>query len=565
MNHLLLHRRYWVLPILLWVALTGGSYFWNIETLNHHVQEQIANQGRFIFRMVEASRQWNAMRGGVYGTVDPQTPPNPYLEVAERDIVTPHGKALTLLNPAYMTRQLALIVHENMGVKIHLTSLRPLNPGNGPKDWEAIALRSFEQGEKEYLDVLKDAQLPQARYMAPLFIKEPCLECHHKQGYRMGEVRGGIGISYSLERILPGVERQRQNLAIVHVAAWLLVSALSLAFLHMQRRRFLSLQSAKDEQERIVSERTAELRDEAEERKRAEARIRLLLNSSGEGIIGLDANGNCTLCNPTALALLGYHQSADIVGRSFRELVQPQDSMGGADSQHWHRLEAWTAGESVHQEDAFFQRADGVNLPVEFRIHPMLAGGKLMGAVVNFSDISTRKEVQERVWRQANYDPLTGLPNRQLLFDRLEQTIAQARRLKEQVSVLFIDLDQFKPVNDRFGHELGDRLLKRVAERMQSCMRSVDTLARLGGDEFILLMSPHADPHGAEAVAQKIIDNLSAPFALDGHELHIGASVGIAHFPLHAQTATELVRHADQAMYEVKESGRNAYRAYSPH
>ncbi len=564
MNRLLLYRRYWIVPILLWTALAGGSYLWNSAALNRYVQEQILNRGRFVFQIVEASRLWNAMHGGVYGLMDQRTPPNPYLEVPERDLVTPLGKSLTLLNPAYMTRQLAGIVRGQMDVKIHLTSLKPLNPDNWPDEWEARALKGFERGEKEFLEILEGAPAPEARYMAPLLVKPPCLECHLQQGYREGDVRGGIGVSFPLANFLPGVTRQRHNMAAVHLTMWLLVSLLTLAYLHMQRRRVLSLQLAKAEQEEIVAERTAELRSEVLERQSAESRMRLLLDSSGEGIIGLDTEGRCTLCNPMALQLLGHRRSAGMVGHPFLDLVQPQDSLGGVEGPHWHRIDAWRGGHPVHEEDAAFRRADGSTLAVEFRIHPMIAEGELLGAVVNFSDITGRKQAQERIWHQANYDPLTGLPNRQLLFDRLEQAIAQAQRLKEQVSVLFIDLDGFKPVNDGFGHELGDRLLKMVSGRLADGLRLTDTLARLGGDEFVLILSAHPDRHGAETVAQKIVTGLSEPFVLDGQEVRIGASVGIAHFPEHGQTAADLVRNADRAMYEVKESGRNAYRVYRP-
>ncbi|MEW5768927.1 MAG: diguanylate cyclase [Pseudomonadota bacterium] len=564
MNRLLINRRYWIVPVLLWTVLVGGSYLWNIDSLDRHVEEQVLRQSRFVFQMMESARLWNARHGGVYGLMDAETPANPYLEVLERDLVTPLGKRLTLLNPAYMSRQLARILDERMGVHVHLTSLAPLNPGNKALVWEAEALLRLARGQREFIEIHETSTVPLVRYMAPLFVEQPCLECHRKQGYREGDMRGGIGVSFPLDQVMPGIARQQANIGIVHLATWLILCLLTLSFLDAQRRRVLALQRTMDEQERIVQDRTAALRKEVDERQAAEARMRLLLNSSGEGIIGLDAAGHCTFCNPMALELLGYRDKGGVVGRSFHALVQAQDGLGGADRQHWLRIEAWRAGEPVHQEDAVFRRGDGSDLAVEFRIHPMLADGVVQGAVVSFADISERKEAQERIWRQANYDPLTGLPNRQLLFDRLEQAIAQARRLKDRLSVLFIDLDRFKQVNDQYGHELGDRLLQEVATRMSSCMRSMDTLARLGGDEFIMLLQGHNDPQGAERVAEKIIACLSTPFLIDGHALQIGASVGIAYFPDHAQTAAELVRHADRAMYEVKEAGRNTYRVYQP-
>ena len=566
MQRLLLQRRYWLLPVLLWTALAGGAYAWNISALERYVHEQVINRGRFVFQMVEASRIWNAMHGGVYGRMDQWTPPNPYLEVPERDILTPGGKSLTLVNPAYMTRQLAGIVREQMDVQMHITSLRPLNPDNWASEWETRALQGFEKGGKEFLEVQQGvAGKAVARYMAPLHVKPPCLECHARQGEKEGDVRGGIGISFTLDRFLPDVERQRQTLLIVHLAMWLMVTGIIVAFLHFQRRRILALKSAKEEQEEIVSKRTAELRSEVQERKAAESRMRLLLDSSGEGIIGLDARGRCTLCNPMALLLLGYRHDAELLDKPLRELLHLPGDPDGNGGRHGAGIDSWREGHPVHEEDALFTREDGTTLPVEYRIHPMIAEGELLGAVVNFSDITARKQIQARNWHDANHDPLTGLPNRQLLLDRLEQAIAQAIRQQKQLAVLFIDLDGFKPVNDRLGHELGDRLLRSVAGRLADCLRTSDTLARLGGDEFILVMSTPADRPGAEAVAQKIVTNLSAPFTLDGREIRIGASVGIALFPEHGETAADLIRNADRAMYEVKDSGRNGYRVYQPH
>ena len=164
----------------------------------------------------------------------------------------------------------------------------------------------------------------------------------------------------------------------------------------------------------------------------------------------------------------------------------------------------------------------------------------------------------------ALYDVLTGLPNRKLITERLGQAIATARREGTQLAFLFIDLDKFKPVNDEYGHAIGDLLLKEVARRLRDCCRQSDTAARLGGDEFVMLL-PHIEgKEGATVVAAKALEALSKPFEISGLDLSISASIGIALYPTHGTEDKVLMRHADTAMYHAKKSGKNAVRFYEP-
>jgi diguanylate cyclase (GGDEF)-like protein len=147
---------------------------------------------------------------------------------------------------------------------------------------------------------------------------------------------------------------------------------------------------------------------------------------------------------------------------------------------------------------------------------------------------------------------LTGLPNRGLLYDRLKTALAMARRAHEPLSVLYLDLDRFKPVNDTLGHSVGDLLLQEVASRLRQCVRESDTVARIGGDEFVVLLHRVHEAGQAAAVAAKIHQAVSRPFTLDGHTLSVTPSIGIAHYPEHGELAQELLKHADQAMYRAK-------------
>jgi two-component system NtrC family sensor kinase len=172
-------------------------------------------------------------------------------------------------------------------------------------------------------------------------------------------------------------------------------------------------------------------------------------------------------------------------------------------------------------------------------------------------DITDRKEMQEKVWRQANFDLLTGIPNRLLFQDRLQQVILQARREQFNVALMYIDLDRFKEVNDLLGHEAGDDLLRQAAQRLAGVLRATDTLARVGGDEFTVIMPRAADRPAAGRVAARILQVLAEPFVLQGGEGRVGGSIGIAIFPQDGSDIPTLIRNADAAMYRAKEAGRN--------
>ena len=176
--------------------------------------------------------------------------------------------------------------------------------------------------------------------------------------------------------------------------------------------------------------------------------------------------------------------------------------------------------------------------------------------------ITRLKYANEQVLHLAHHDPLTGLPNRILFYDRLNQAISKARRDKELVGVLFLDLDGFKLINDTFGHDAGDLLLQQVAARAVACVRDSDTVARMGGDEFTLILQNIGTPENINLVAKKIIDAIGTPFLLNGKERSISVSIGISLFPTLGETADQLIKMADTAMYLAKQSGKNCCRIF---
>jgi len=237
-------RSLWA-QLALWTLIVAGSLGMMVYQANETVKQIARIQGSDVFRIVRAVRQWNAGHGGILVEQDAKTPPNPYLILKERDPVTVSGRKLTTLNPSYMTRQLAEDIRTDAGIVIHLTSLKPINPANGPDDWEADALRSFETGhtlEKSELSLRGGETL--ARYMAPLVTEETCLQCHRQQGYLVGDIRGGISVSLSAEPLLAAMRQQIHGDVAIHLAAWLLVSLALLGFAADRQRKALELESS---------------------------------------------------------------------------------------------------------------------------------------------------------------------------------------------------------------------------------------------------------------------------------------------------------------------------------
>ena len=179
-------------------------------------------------------------------------------------------------------------------------------------------------------------------------------------------------------------------------------------------------------------------------------------------------------------------------------------------------------------------------------------------------DITDRKEAETTIEKLAYHDPVTGLPNRTLLHDRLQLAINRAERDSQGVAILFLDLDRFKAINDSLGHAIGDALLKQVGSRLLDCVRSSDTVARLGGDEFVVLISALENDHAVGSVVMKILEQLAEPYLIDEHEVYSSSSIGISIYPRDGHDAEELLKNADMAMYQAKEAGRNTCHFFSP-
>ncbi|PLX66337.1 MAG: diguanylate cyclase [Denitrovibrio sp.] len=384
----------------IWLVLLTGSFFWNYVNLNQDRQQTALSTARSFFNMVLMSREWNA-RHTVYVVVTDKTKPNEYLKVHNRDLIINDELALTMMNPAYMTREISEISFEKEGIRFHLTSLNPIRPANKPTELEAEILKDFENGVTEKgMFITKGEDEGNFFYMAPLETTEACLKCHQNQGYEVGDIRGGISVTFPFQMNIP---------------------------------------------------------------------IPLLTGHTLIGVIGL--------------------------------------------------------------------------------IGIFLAGGKVESAY---------KELK----RQALYDTLTDIPNRQAFTIYFDKELKRCIREKENISIIMCDIDNFKSYNDNYGHIKGDKCLKNVAQTIKNTLnRPADFCARFGGEEFIIIL-PNTKPSGAEHLAEKIrknIENKSIEHKFSKPHKIVTVSLGVTTLSAEGNPVSpeRLLQVADTAMYEAKNSGKN--------
>ncbi len=302
----------------------------------------------------------------------------------------------------------------------------------------------------------------------------------------------------------------------------------------------------------------------------AQENLQRLLDSVAEGIYGVDNDGVCTFVNAAFLRILGYSDASEIVGKVTHGLIHHSHADGSPYPAESCRVyQVFRHRQASHVDDEVFWRKDGVAVSIEYWSHPIIKSGQVLGAVTTFLDITERKSAEQKIHQLAFFDELTGLPNRRLLMDRLHQAVAASDRNGGHAALMFLDLDDFKKLNDSRGHDMGDMLLVEVARRLQECVREGDSVARLGGDEFVIVLEMLSEQVNvavmqAELVGEKVRGALNAPYQLNQYVHHTTSSIGIVLFRGHEENIDNLLKFADTAMYQAKASGRNAIRFYDP-
>ncbi len=291
----------------------------------------------------------------------------------------------------------------------------------------------------------------------------------------------------------------------------------------------------------------------------AELRYRSIFENASEGIFQSTRDGRYLAANPALARIYGYESATELVA-DLADIERRLYVQGGRREVFCQLMEQH--GEVLNFESEVYRR-DGVRIWISENAHVVRgANGEFICYEGTVQDISERKHYQQQLERQANHDLLTGLPNRILLNDRIDQGLARAARLGYYLTLVFIDLDNFKFINDGLGHVAGDELLKSIARRLSGCLRSSDTVARVGGDEFVLVLSDHYRVSTVISLLERVLNEIRRPVTLAGREFQICASLGVAMFPDDGEDAQTLLKHADIAMYAAKKRGRNTFQFF---
>ena len=288
--------------------------------------------------------------------------------------------------------------------------------------------------------------------------------------------------------------------------------------------------------------------------------IEAILNAISDVLITMDIKGNILTCNHAVENMFGYSPD-EIIGKNLLCLLNIIHIASQSDIENFVT--------NLKQEDQLKKHSGsghkkcGTEFPVELNIREVNVSGERQFTIV-ISDVTERQEAEILIRKMALHDSLTGLANRNLLQQRLDEAMRMATRMEKKISVMFLDLDGFKPVNDMYGHAIGDKLLRIVANRLEKSARETDTVARIGGDEFAIISTNISKEQDVTKAAQRVLDSVRKPIIIEGNSHQIGTSIGISFYPLDSRDPDELFRMADVALYQAKYSGKNDFRLYNP-
>lgn len=374
-------RVYFIIAAAAWSTVLLASYLWDSSHIRLGIKDIAKTEARAYYNKDQAFRLWAASHGGVYVEPDERTPPNPHLaHLKDRDVLTTGGKRLTLMNPAYILRQVIRDFSELYGIKGHITSLNPLRPENSPEEWEARALSTFRHEDDEFIEISVMGKDKFLRLMRPMVTRQECLKCHAIQGYKVGDIRGGVSVSIPLAPLMAMEKNQKTSHMYAHMAVWLV----GLAGIALASKR-IGIHTRKE----VIA---------IMEARHKERFSQLLLNSTAEAIYGLDIHGDCSFCNPSGLKILGYKAQGELLGRNMHAMIHHSRQDG---SPYPHEecpiYEAFRTGEGVHGDDEVFYRADGSAFQAEYWSYPIFEDNTVIGAVVTFLDITKRKRDEESI------------------------------------------------------------------------------------------------------------------------------------------------------------------------
>ncbi len=527
----------WML-LCVWSLVVGAALMWDINRGEVATRERAIVEARAHYNKDLAFRLWGTGHGIIYVPKGPRMPPDPNLaQLPERDIVTPSGRELTLINPARIIRQLNENYGDLYGVAGRITSLKPLWAENAPDPWEREALESFEAGTTEAMEFTEVDGEPYLRLMKPMMVKPGCLLCHGHQGFKVGQVSGGVGVSVPMSGLLV---REHQRLVadtVVLGIVWIMGVAL---LVYLFRRLY------RDQQQRDLA---------MEELYRSETRKGAIMESALDCIITMDHEGRITEFNTAAEKAFGYKRG-EVIGTELCQVLIPPSLRSLHREGLRRNLEARRQNILGRRVETTAMRSDGVEFPVELAITRVeLEGEPLFTATVR--DITQTRQMADQISFQSTHDGLTGMLNRYEFERRLGLSLEALGLGEGEHAVFYLDLDQFKVINDTWGHGAGDELLCQIGKLLDSMMRSGDTLARLGGDEFGMLLE-HCPLDKAEKVGRDLLQAIQeSRFEWQGVGFTLTASLGVVQVHSREQTISDVLSAADTACFVAKEQGRN--------
>ncbi len=456
-------------------------------------------------------------------------------------------------------------------IVIRTTSDRPRNSNNMANDFELGMIQYFKDNpqEKESFSQKDDAFY----YTQPLRIQESCLQCHGKRedaipsvrekyttayDYKLGEIRGLLNIEIKKRDFFTGMYTDFTN-------TFLSTILLYMVFLIII---YLLIREMRKQEEQYTHQLETDIERKTNEIIKQKDTFETLFEKSADGILIID-KGKFIQCNEMIVEMLLYDAKEDLLNVRPSELSPEFQPDGRRSDEKAEEMISIAQKKGSHQFEWVHTKANGKNFVTEVTLTAITLNNRNVLHVI-WRDISEKKKAQQELLEQkdildyqAHHDGLTGLPNRVLFNDRLEHGIEHAQRHSMKLALFFIDLDYFKQINDSLGHQVGDKVLIAVAERLKAKIRSEDTLARLGGDEFTIIMEDLKDVEDASLLAHKIEEVLAQPIHIEGHTLYISCSMGISLYPQDDTDANNLIKYADAAMYKAKEEGRNNFQFYA--
>lgn len=604
------------LSIILLLLILLSSLYWQITGLKKQALDIATTKAQGTAILIKAARAWNSQLGGVYGPVSAILQPNPYLIVPDRDIRSNMGHKLTKINPAYMTRQIFDIIREPEHLVMRITSLKPLNPVNAPDDWEIKALTRAETTRTDTIELVRSGTGESYRYMALLIVEESCMKCHAQQGYKLGDIRGGISVIQPSAHINELIMPQMRKVILMHMLAFILSSIVVITLLSRMNRQWADLNLLAENQQKAILNSTLKLREtneslqaEIENRKAAESSLKNTNMQMGKWIGALqDRSRQMILMNQMG-GMLHSCSSVDDAFKVAASFIKQMPVFGSGSiyaydkAQKYYKIAAsW--GKNVCKDILWPEECWGIKLG---RIHryetgpdaiacphflenccgicvcmPLAAAGETVGLI---SFVTERFEkfgeddfqnqatflvaehiglsltnilLREKLRSESIKDPLTNLYNRRYLDEALLKEIYRAARSGGSFCLIMGDIDHFKNLNDKYGHEAGDIVLKGLADLMTSCIRAEDTACRYGGEEFVILLASCDLTVALQKAEQmrKTFKDITFRSAKD-EEIKVTISFGIAQYPTHGNTLEKMQQAADAALYSAKSLGRD--------